>query len=570
MRTELNIMVGGEAGQGVQSVGFLLAKSLARAGFQVFADQDYESRVRGGHNFFRVRLSTNPVNAISKQLDILIALNQESIDLHQDELKTDGILVYDSGKFKTAGIRSSSIGIPFSDTVKAVGLNPITANTIALGVVLSLLGVNQELSRGTLQINFGQGQSLDENIQALVTGYRLAADKPRFEIERPPANKPQMLINGNEAIALGALAAGCRFVAAYPMTPVTSIMEYLTDKGRHYGMLVIQPEDEIAAINMALGASFAGARAMTATSGGGFCLMVEGLSLSGMTETPLVVIMGQRPGPAIGLPTRTEQGELGFVINAGHGEFPRAVFAPSNPHDAFSLTVKAFNLADLYQLPAIILTDHHLASSYFTVEPFDIPALRINRGKLFVPSQAADVTAFQRHAFTPEGISPRAFPLQYPGIIVATDSDEHDEAGHLIEDAPTRIRMMNKRLGKSAKMAAEISPPRCFGSDEPEVTLIGWGSVEGAVNEGVAMLNRDGIKASGIIFTELWPFPAADAERVLKSAGRTVLVENNATAQLGNLIRSQTGIKLDQNVLRFDGRPFIPEEIVQQVKGGLR
>jgi 2-oxoglutarate ferredoxin oxidoreductase subunit alpha len=569
MMKEINIVVGGEAGQGVQSAGFILAKSFARAGYHVFADQDYESRVRGGHNFYRVRISVNPVSAISLKLDVLVALNQETVGLHQAELKPGGLLVLESGNEGTPAQDVQTLALPLAEMAKTEEVNPVTANTIALGVVLALAGIDESLSRGVLESNFGAGKTLDENNRALSAGYRWAKGRIPLDLDKPALGSSRMLINGNEAIALGALAAGCRFMAAYPMTPVTSIMEYLAAKGREFGMVVIQPEDEIAAVNMAIGASYGGARAMTATSGGGFCLMVEGLSLSGMTETPLVVVMGQRPGPAIGLPTRTEQGELGFVIHAGHGEFPRAVLAPTSPADAFFLTVKAFNLADRFQLPVVILTDHHLASSYYTVEPYDFSKVTIDRGKRFISSDPAEITGYKRHAFSPDGISPRAFPMQEEGLVVVTDSDEHDETGHLVEDSLTRVRMMDKRLGKMALLASEIDTLNRAGQADPEVTLVGWGSVAGAIREAAHILDRDGIKAAALVFNELWPFPAEDTSRTLTGAGRTFLVENNATGQLGELIRSQTGIKLDGRVLRYDGRPLVPDEVAQAVKGGL-
>ncbi|MFH1486345.1 MAG: 2-oxoacid:acceptor oxidoreductase subunit alpha, partial [Chloroflexota bacterium] len=378
-------------------------------------------------------------------------------------------------------------------------------------------------------------------------------------------NKKRMLINGNEAVALGAAAAGCTFIAAYPMTPATSIMEYLAGKSAELGLAVVQPEDEIAAINMAIGGALAGARAMTATSGGGFSLMVEGLSLAGITETPIVIILAQRPGPAVGLPTRTEQGELGFAIHAGHGEFPRAVLAPGTAEDCFWLTVKAFNLADKYQVPVIVLTDQHLASSYVTVDSFDLSKVKIDRGLLLTDDDANKLAEYERHQITESGVSPRALPLQ-GRLLVATDSDEHGEEGHIIEDAETRKQMVLKRLRKLDGVAGELGQPRFLRSPEAKLTLVGWGSTYGAIREAVSLLQRDGVPANILQLNELWPFPAEAVSSALGGNCRSYVVENNATGQLARLIRAETGIRASGSILKFDGRPFSPEFIVKELK----
>ena len=372
-----------------------------------------------------------------------------------------------------------------------------------------------------------------------------------------------MFIDGNSAIALGAMAAGCKFVAGYPMTPTTSILEYIADKGRQYNVVMVQPEDEIAAINMVVGAAYAGVRAMTATSGGGFCLMVEGLSLAGMTETPVVCVLGQRSGPAIGLPTRTEQGELLFSLFSGHGEFPRAVLSPPTIEDCFDAAVNAFNLAEKYQTPVLVLTDQHLASSYQTVTPFDLRKVGIERGSLI--GGDGDVAAYKRHQYTDTGISPRAFPMPQ-GPLVVTDSDEHDEQGHMIEDPETRTRMMDKRLRKIAGLSTDTKPPWILERPDADIVLVGWGSTFGAISEAAGLLEKKGIKATVLHLPQVWPFPAASVSSVLSKNGRrSFVVENNATSQLAFLIKAETGISVSHSVLKYDGRPFSPAMIVAEV-----
>ncbi len=572
MPVDINFMIGGEAGQGVQSVGSILAKALARGSFYVFADQDYESRVRGGHNFFRVRASDTEISALSESVDILIALNKESIDLHHSELKGNGAIIYDGDKIKDAGQHEGLFAVPLERLAQDSAKNKLMSNTVALGAALGLANYDKNIIAGVIEQHFGSGDAGKANIAAASAGYEYARANFKRDFNHnlvPPGNGRRMLLSGNDAIALGALAAGCKFMAAYPMTPTTTIMEYIASKAKDLDVVVVQPEDEIAAINMIIGAAYAGVRSLTATSGGGFCLMVEGLGLAGMTETPVVVVLGQRAGPAIGLPTRTEQGELEFAIHASHGEFPRAVLAPATVEDAFWLTVKAFNLAEKYQTPVILITDQHLASSYATVEKFDLSQVTIDRGVLLSKEELAGLGEYKRHRITESGISPRAIPLE-GGALVVTDSDEHDEEGHLIEDAETRTAMMLKRLRKAEGLRREIAPPRVYGATEAEVTLIGWGSTCGAIKEAVDLANVDGLKVNMVHFSEIWPFPSEAASNALRGAGKIITVENNAMAQLAHLLRAETGYQAAGKILRFDGRPFSPAYILSQLKQEVR
>ena len=567
MATDFNIMVGGEAGQGVQSVGAVLARVLAKRGFGIFADQDYESRVRGGHNFFRIRVKDEEVLALSPQLDILIALNRETIDLHEKEMKSDGVILYDAEQTKVEARNNMFWDVPFNKLAMEAAQNKLMANTAAVGAAAGLFECDFDLLPNILEDEFGHHgeKAVKDNIAAAKAGYDYV--KKRGQTCRLPTTplKDRLLLNGNEALSLGALAAGCKFVAGYPMTPSSSILEYIADKGREYGAVMVHTEDEIAAMNMAVGAGYAGARAMVATSGGGFALMVEGLALAGMTETPVVVVLGQRPGPATGLPTRTEQGELFFALHAGHGEFPRAVLTPSTVEEAFYAAVKAFNLAEKYQTPVLILTDHHLASSYATVKKFDLKRVKIERGELVTDADLKNPTDYKRHLVTASGISPRALPGQGKALVV-TDSDEHDEAGHMIEDAATRKAQVEKRMRKLDGLKREITPLEFSEAKGAEVTLIGWGSTYGAIREAADILAKEVKNVNTIHFSQVWPFPAESVTTALKKTKQNIVVEGNATGQLAALIRRETGIAVDGTILKYDGRPFSPMEIVERVK----
>ncbi len=565
MITDFNFMVGGEAGQGVQSVGFLLAKVFARGGYHVFADQDYESRVRGGHNFFRVRVSDGRVGAIAEAVDILIALNRDSIELHQGKLATQGMVIFDGDKIKDIGGNGNLFSVPLEKLAKEKAGDKLMTNTVALGAALALVNYDLNILNTVLVEHFGEGKVADSNVAAARAGYEYvqAGYKGNFRQLKPVSDAKRMLITGNEAISLGAIAAGCKFMSAYPMTPATSIMEYIAAKSRDFDLVMVHAEDEIAAVNMAIGAAYAGVRAMTATSGSGLCLMVEGIGLAGITETPVVIIDGQRPGPAVGLPTRTEQGDLQFVLHAHHGDFPRAVLAPATIEDAFWVTIKAFNWAEKYQLPVIILTDQYLASSYATVDPFDLSQVTIDRGLLF--SGEEPPLEYMRHRITQSGISPRALPGLSKALVV-TDCDEHDEEGHLTEDAEERTSQVQKRLRKLFPFKQEIGPPLRYGPKKAETTLIGWGSTYGAIHEAVDILHREGASINMLHLNELWPFAVEAVADILSTAHNSYVIENNAIGQLARLIKAETGKDVSGKILKFDGRPFTPAYVAEAVR----
>ncbi len=573
---DYTIKIGGEAGQGIQTIGDTLARVFSRAGFHVFTHQDYESRIRGGHNFFQIRLADRPVLAARDAVDVLVALDRASLEQHVRELTPRGKVVYDPETLKEKRDGKQFVGIPFARLAVEQGGNRIMANTVATGAVLGMLGMEPDLLHALIAEAFQQKgeQVIAANRKAAAAGYDYAVQGcPRCDFGAAPGERPapRLLVAGSDAIALGALASGVRFYSAYPMTPSTGIMNYLASKEKEYGIVVEQAEDEIAAINMAIGASFAGARAMTGTSGGGFALMVEGVSLAAMTETPVVVAMGQRPGPATGLPTRTEQGDLHMVLHAGHGEFPRFLFAPGTPEQAFFLTNKAFDLAEKYQAPAFVLFDTYLSDTQWTVRGLDLSRLRRAdyrlRGEAF-----AKLPSYRRHGYTDSGVTRLGVPGESRHLVV-TDSDEHDEDGHITEDAATRIRMTEKRIfRKLPLMRKEIAPPFLMGDNSPDIVLAGWGSLYGLLREAVDDLARSHSIAM-LHFSEIHPFPSTDRFdylALLRRAKLTLCVEQNATGQFSRLMRTETGHVFHDHVLRYDGRPFTVEALVKELQKAIK
>lgn len=570
---DYSIKVGGEAGQGIQTIGDTLSRVFSRSGYHVFTNQDYESRIRGGHNFYQVRFSEAPVMAARDIIDIIVAFDNESILLHEKELARTGLVIYDSSTLKKSYEKPRFIDIPFAKLAVEHGGSTIMENTVAVGAVLGMLGMDLGILKGIIREVFHKkGDAVIEtNINAAVSGFDFSRKNcPSCSFSVAPLSKPKMLAAGNDALAFGVAASGCKFYSAYPMTPSTGIMTYLTDKAAEYGIVVEQAEDEIAAVNMALGASYAGVRSMTGTSGGGFALMVEGISLAGMIEVPLVIALGQRPGPATGFPTRTEQGDLFFALHAGHGEFPKVLLAPGTPEQAFFLANKAFDLAEKYQIPVIILTDTYLADCQWTFDGFDLDALKYHdyriRGEAF-----AKLADYKRFAFTDSGISPLGVPGDAEHVVVV-DSDEHDEEGHLVEDAETRIRMTDKRLFRKLPLIKhEIAPPVLYGSESPEIAVVCWGSLYGVVKESVDALSKTR-KIAMLHFSELYPFPPTDTFdylEVLRNAKHAVCVEMNATGQFERLVRAETGFEFTSHIHKYDGRPFSVEKLTGEINANI-
>ncbi len=567
MPVDLNILIGGAAGQGVHAITLPLAKTLVRRGCQVLFVQSYESRIRGGHLFNLIRVADQPLVSSREGVDILVALNQETADLHLKELSPNGVLIYDASRVAGVPAERPSVALHHENLIPGEAkAGEIAVNAGACGVLLGLLQVPLGPMLDLLKATFGAkgAQVVEWNVQAATRGYELAAGQGgAFSLAAVPTpSQPRLLISGHEALALGALAAGLQFISGYPMTPWSSVLNAVGQRAGRYGVVVEQAEDEIAAINMALGASYAGVRSMTGTSGGGFCLMTEGLGLAAQTETPLVIVEAMRPGPSTGLPTRTSQGDLGFVLWAGQDDFPRAILAPGTPAQGFALAAKAFNLADRYQLPVFLVTDQAFADTQFTHEVADFPdQVEIDRALETGPAAGE----YKRYAFTDSGVSPRRLPGFGP--VVVADSDEHTPDGHITEDLRVRVKMHDKRLRKLQAMAKELGGITAAGPGDAPLVLACWGSSYGPVAEAVARLNADKVPARLVHLSELWPFPREAVSAVLAGAKKLVMVELNATGQLNRLLRQETGISSDHLVLKYDGLPFTPEYILRGLKG---
>ncbi|MEW6594037.1 MAG: 2-oxoacid:acceptor oxidoreductase subunit alpha [Thermodesulfobacteriota bacterium] len=566
---DITLRIGGKAGQGLQFIGTALARIFSRMGLHVFTHQDYMSRIRGGHNFYQLRVAENAVSASKEKIDILVALDENTIEIHQADCKPDGVIIYDAAMTKSTHEGRRFLSIPLLELTEQLGMAEIMANSAAIGAILGGLDLALDFFPEALQASLGKKgeEVLHNNLRVAQAGWDFVrkSNWPATLKFAPAARKGLMLMNGSQAIGFGALVSGCKFYAAYPMTPSTGIMNYLAAKAAKHDIIVEQAEDEIAAINMVLGASFGGVRAMTGTSGGGFALMTEGLSLAGMTELPVVIAEVQRPGPATGLPTRTEQGDLLFVLFSGHGEFPRILFAPGTPEQAILLTNKAFELAEKYQVPAIVMSDQYLADCEWTYEAIKSSSLAYNRHRLLSSSEGDQ--DYKRFAYAEAGVS----PLSVPGFsqrLVVVDSDEHDEEGHIIEDAESRVKMVKKRLTrKLPALVQDISPPEIYGHRNPKIVLAGYGSTYGIMREAVDIL-QDGHDIAMLHFSELWPFPdpeTCDYLEILSGAELAVCVENNASGQFARLVRGETGFTFPAAIRKYDGRPFLLEPFLGEV-----
>jgi 2-oxoglutarate ferredoxin oxidoreductase subunit alpha len=516
--------------------------------------QSYESRIRGGHNTYAIRVGAGEVVAPKEPFDLLVAFNEETVTLHSDELTDEGLVVSDKA-FELD--KDNLLQVPFEELAEARYFN-----VVAFGVVGCLLGLDEQLMAGAVDGLFGKKkpEMAEANRAALSASVAWAEEKAisKYALPKVPNPSRRMMMNGNEAIAFGAISAGLKFVSFYPMTPATSIVLNVIAQAAKMGLIVEQAEDEIAAINMAIGASFAGAPAMVATSGGGFALMTEGVSLAAMTETPIVIALAQRPGPATGLPTRTEQGDLELVLHAGHGEFPRAIFAPGTIEECFHLTRRAFELAERYQGPMFLLTDQYLADSYRAVVPFEIKNLTAVHGG----TQDGGRSPYQRFAFTDSGVSPRLLPGASKELVVA-DSDEHTEGGHITEDLSVRIKMVEKRLTKGAWIESEVISPEVQEEDRPDLLLVSWGSSKGPVQEAADHLTSQGKEVATLHFSQVWPVVPEQFIEYLENAREVVCIEGNAFGQFARLIRRETGFHIPRRVLRYDGLPLTPEYILR-------
>ncbi len=558
---DISIVLCGEAGQGVQTVEFLLTRILKTAGYHVFSTKEYMSRVRGGANSTTIRVSDRRVSALVSRMDILVPLNKGAVTHVVERLSPETVILGERELIgDDEGVESVRVlDIPFNQIASDIG-GKIYSNVVAIGAIAGLLGLDLDRVVSYVRQFFSEKpqEVIENNAKAVQAGYDTVVqqdvpDELRLHLKTDPKIEDELLLSGAEAVGLGAIAGGCTFIGSYPMSPSTGVLIFLAEHGLAHGVLAEQAEDEIAAINMAIGASYAGSRAMVTTSGGGFALMTEGVSLAGMLECPLVIHLAQRPGPATGLPTRTEQGDLELALYAGHGDFPRILLAPGTLEQAFYLTQKAFHLADKYQVPVFVLSDQCLMDSYYNLKGLDLSKTKVER---HIVETDAD---YRRYTLTKNGISPRGVPGHGEGF-VAVDSDEHDEAGHITEDLNVRVAMVDKRLAKGEQLKKEIVRPELVGPKDYQKLVICWGSTYHVVQEALAQMGRSDMAM--LHYSQVYPLHPSTAERI-GQAKTSIVVEGNATGQFRKLLRLQAGVDTDEGLVKYDGLGFSVEDVVE-------
>ena len=579
MAADFNWAVGGEAGDGIDSTGKIFAQALSRAGRHVFTSKDFASRIRGGYTAYKIRTSVDRVQSVVNRLDVLIALTPRTIEENRDELHDGSVIIYDGERttMEDAPIPDGVIGldVPLKRLAEDAG-GAIMRNVVALGAACAVTGFPIENLDSALEKRFGaKGQKLvDNNKEAARKGQSYVEDNHdhEFDYDLETTDNDYVLLNGDEAIGMGAIAAGCRYYAGYPITPATDVMEYLKGRIEQYGGHVVQAEDELSAINMALGAARAGARSMTATSGPGIDLMAETFGLVATTETPLVICNVMRSGPSTGMPTKQEQGDLNAMLYGGHGEIPRFVLAPTTIDECFWKTVEAFNLAEKYQLPVYLTADLSLAVTEQTFEPdaFNMDEVEIDRGKLVDEDGLAEWQnekgQFQPHALTDDGISPRAIPGTDEGAHMTTGL-EHDELGRRTEDTEMRIKQVDKR-DRKVKTAKEREDwePREFGESDADTLIVSWGSNEGAMVEAIDMLADDGIDVRFISVPYIFPRP--DLSDAINDAEDVFVVECNNNGQFADLLERDALARVDR-INKYNGVRFTADELAERISGEL-
>ncbi len=567
MRDSLTIVIGGEAGQGLATVGELLARILTRAGHNFLTFQGYHSRIRGGHNTFALKIGPETLAGPEEGADLVLSLDEATDRIDGPRLRAGGLL-FAVGAKPALPAGADHLTVPYSDLSSAR-----EKNLVALGLLAAALDLPpDEADRAVTELFAGKGGA-ERPLAALAAGRDWAGPKigGRFRVApAAPGAPPRLLMTGNEALALGAAAGGVNFCSFYPMSPATTVALSLAAWGPEAGILVEQAEDEIAAVNMALGASYGGASALVSTSGGGFALMCEGVSLAGMIETPLVIAVVQRPGPATGLPTRTEQGDLNLALYAGHGAFPRAVLAPATAEECFSLGARAARLAAESQGPVFVLSDQYLSDCTRPIPPFDLAALppavdalaEHRRNEAALPPGKKYL---RYEADAADGRSPRLLP-GFSDHLIKADSDEHTPDGHITEDLAWRVKMQDKRLKKLNWLRSQVLPPAYFGAENPDVILVTWGSTLGAGLDALAERNRTNPRAGLLHFAQVYPLIPEGWLPRLTAAGRVVFVEGNADGQFAQLVRRETGFAPADRILRYDGLPLTASYILDRLE----
>lgn len=587
-KIDFAIGIGGEAGQGIATPGNILARIFARRGLHLNAYNAYQSIIRGGHTFLTIRAGADPVRNFGDRLDVLVTLNQDTMDRHLKLIPAGSRVLFDSDKIKPGTPADGVVLCPVP--IKQLTSAKLAQNTIAVAATLNMLGIEFKPLEDALARQFRKkgDQVIADNIAVARAGYDYAAQHfPPFNFKVPDLHRGFAILTGNEALAMGGAAAGVKFYAAYPMSPSTGVLMWMASHARQLGIMVRQVEDEIGVINMVIGAAYTGCRAMCATSGGGFALMTEAMGMAGMIEVPVVCIDVQRAGPATGVPTKTEQGDLWQALGAGQGDYPRIIVAPTDHLDLFKIVAELFNLVDHFQCPGLILSDLLLSEGTASVRPEDLNfKVPIQRGELITPASlnggngdakgngkpfgGYNDDAYWRYRNTESGISPRAVP-GVPGHIHIAATDEHDEDGVLISDEFTnphkRRKMVEKRARKMEQVLERIPPPKLVGSENAQVTLVGWGSTEGVIREAVEKLAaEEGIVANQLQCKWIVPFHAAEVTRILSKSKKFIIVENNYTGQFARFLRSETGLNAHGHIRKYDGEPFMPHHLVNAVK----
>ncbi|HET7294028.1 MAG TPA: 2-oxoacid:acceptor oxidoreductase subunit alpha [Vicinamibacteria bacterium] len=578
MATEITVGIAGAAGDGLDRTGDTLARTAARLGLHLFTYNSYQSLIRGGHTWLRLRLSEAEAGNHGDHLNVLIALNDDSLERHARDVEKGGAIVFNSSRFKChpslvpEGVRLAPL--PVAEITAGLGKLPaVMQNTAALGALLHLAGLDLGVTEAIVAETFSRkgDDVIRQNAAVLRAGYAYAAANfPALGYRWTFTRRARPVVTGNLMTALGAVAAGCKFYSAYPMSPASFILHWLAAHSEKLGVVVKQAEDELAVVNLAIGAGHAGVRSMCATSGGGFALMSEAIGMAGMIETPVVIVNVQRGGPSTGLPTKSEQGDLNQALGASQGDYPRVIVAPRDATDCFHTAVEAMNLAESFQLPVIVISDLLLGEHRSTLDPERIShQVPIERGEW---AELGSGDGFKRYALTASGVSPRARPGQ-PGAMHVAATDDHDEKGILISDEHTnaaiRRKMHEKRMRKMELVKARLSPPALEGPAEADVTLIGWGSTASVIREAAAQLTAAGVRANQLHFKYLHPFHGDEARRILAGCKRSVVVEGNFTGQFARHLRAECGVSVDHVVTRYDGEPFEPAYIARRVRAFL-
>ncbi|MFS0863887.1 2-oxoacid:acceptor oxidoreductase subunit alpha [Fredinandcohnia sp. 179-A 10B2 NHS] len=576
MINQLSWKVGGQQGEGIESTGEIFSIALNRLGYYLYGYRHFSSRIKGGHTNNKIRVSTTQVRSISDDLDILVAFDQETIDFNFHELRDGGVVLADA-KFNPTIPENTKVtlySVPFTDIATELGTS-LMKNMVAIGATSSLLDLDLNVYLNVVEEIFGRKgqQVVEKNMEAIKAGAEFLKEQlgdsgTTMQVEKADGKKRMFMI-GNDAIAMGALAGGARFMPAYPITPASEIMEYLIKKLPEYGGTVIQTEDEIAAVTMAIGANYAGVRTLTASAGPGLSLMMEAIGLSGITEQPLVIVDTQRGGPSTGLPTKQEQSDLMAMIYGTHGEIPKIVMAPSTVQEAFYDAIEAFNLAEEYQVPVILLTDLQLSLGKQTVEPLDFSKIEIRRGKLNINAELPELENkeyFKRYEVTEDGVSPRVVPGMKNGIHHVTGV-EHNEQGKPSEVASNRKDQMDKRLRKINNLKFNTPVHKAVKHEEADLLIVGFNSTRGTIEEAMTRLENEGVKVNHAHIRLVHPFPTEEVLPLVNSAKKVLVVENNATGQLANIMKMNVGhAEKITSFLKYDGNPFLPHEVYTKCK----